>query len=230
MRSYLTAFPDIRGNRYERSLLSETSASPLETAGDVHGETGTVRRYRYSLGWDFLSTEQAVDIEHAVLLCADGDGLSLPFLEWEVSGESDYPGNVFALWPGFWNGVDDPFTGPFHWWGVDPSVVKMRLVSGGTPIAATFSSSAAAWNGVMPTFSVTKAALNAAGAGVGSNIYATVGSARRIRIVTVEPGSYAIEKSEVIHDPVPPFGSTESWSVSVVLVEKETGVAPGYAT
>jgi hypothetical protein len=228
-RAYITAFPDVRGQRYERTLITETSASPLDTAGDIHGETGTARRYRYSLGWDFLSTEEAVDIEHAVMLCADGDGLVLPFVEWETSDELDYPGSVFALWPGRWDGVVDPFTGPFHWWGFDTSLAKVRLVIGGTPLAATFSIPGS-WTGVLPTFSVTKAVLNAAGAGVGSNIYSSTGpNARRIRLVTVESGSYSIDKSPMIHAPVSPFNSTETWSVSVALVEKESGNAPGYA-
>lgn len=232
-RAYIQAFPDTRGQRYERTLISETQASPLDTAGDIRGITGTiiqsgengevrtptVRRYRYRLGWNVLTMEQAVDVEHAVELCGDGAGVCA-FVEWEPTDEFEYPNNGFALWPGRWDGVAVPFAGPFHWWDFEPT--SLSVVDGdGNPITTIFAADDD-WAGAIPTFSI---AAPAAALAAGDAAYVRgfnqpgVHQPRRIRVVTTEAGSYSREKS-----PVP-----DRWTVSVTLIEKETGIAPGYA-
>jgi len=235
-RSYMPAFPDIRGQKYERTPISETQSSPLDTAGDVHGITGTVissgtdgeirlpviRRYRYRLGWDLVSTEQAVDIEYAALyLCADGTGVC-PFIEWEVTDESDYPivesvGNPTFAFPLIQPDLDAGSIIFVHWW----EVRSFTLVDfGGGAIdqgwpepdgSSYVVTQDDTWLGNIPSMHVPDWAPD------------TIGGAyvqgRRIRIVTTEAGSYVREKTK----------QPDRWSVSVTLIEKETGIAPGYA-
>jgi hypothetical protein len=220
-RNYIPAFPDIRGQRYDRSLISETQSSPADTAGDVHGITGTrivtgeagefstptVRRYRFRLGWDQLTTEEAVDSEYAAVeLCADGSGVC-PFIEWDVTGLEDYPGAEFALWPGRWE-LATPYVGPFHWWDFTAPVVTHDEA----PVTTVFADDDS-WLGNIPTFSI------AAPSGDQAIPFVATGfTGRRIRIVTIEPGTYQREKGR----------APDRWQVSVTLIEKETGIAPGY--
>ncbi|HEX8851271.1 MAG TPA: hypothetical protein VF761_17225 [Gemmatimonadaceae bacterium] len=227
-RNYIPAFPDIRGQRYERVLISETQTSPLDTAADLRGITGsvitsgaegevrtpTVRRYRFRLGWDYLTTEEAVDVEYAAVeLCADGNGVC-PFIEWEPTSELEYPGDLFALWPGKVTGAT-PYVGPFHWWDFDPAYVSIVPALGEDPVFATLTSDDT-WLGNIPTFSVAAPAH----ARYYATLYAPLFHApRRIRLVTIEPGTYIRDKSKI----------PDRWAVSVTLVEKETGIAPGYA-
>jgi hypothetical protein len=235
-RNYLPAFPDIRGQTYERMVIAETQQSPPATANDIVGVTGsnissgvdgaiitpTVRRYKYRLGWTNVTTEQAVDIEHASLeLSVDGAGAPIPFIEWETSGifDGEYPQTAFALWPGKWSG-SNPFTGPFHWWDFNPAaVVVIRSTGsgyGGSPVLPTITVDDT-WEGNIPTFSIPAASLTGKGITAGQPVFVSA-AGRRIRMVTVEAGSYSREKARV----------PDQWIVNVTLVEKETGIAPGY--
>lgn len=233
MRKYLVAWPDIRGQHYERSPLDESSVSPIETAEDVRGATGYPGRFGFTFGWDFLNTEQAVDVEHAALLCADGAGLSLPFVEWEVTDDSDYETDGFALFPGRFTDADfigDPLTlyGPFPW--LEFTVTSLSI--GGVTIDPSGYSftTGSPWTGGMPVFSILRSAIIAAGwnsttVGV---IYARV-SGRRIRKVTTNPDTYVLDKTANIITTTP-LGSTEQWSASVSVTEKHGGVLPGFAS
>jgi hypothetical protein len=232
-RVYMPGLPDIPGQRYEKTIISETIYSPRETAGDIHGMVGgrilsgalsevvhVVRRFRYRLGWDLATTEEAVDIEYAAVeLGADGTGALFPFIEWEETSQVEYPdfgfGNLFALPEMVFDGISGDFIGPFHWW--DVSVLTI-IDNGGSPISTGWPDGTnhtmeidEVWNGNVPVLTVDGAAGTA-------DMSAEV-TGRRIRMVTVEPGSYFREKHP---------RALDRWICAVTLIEKETGIAPGY--
>lgn len=249
-RSYLNAFPDVRGQQYERTVFAETQASPIETAADIYGITGSVisssedgtvvtpmvRRYRYRLAWNFLPTERAVDIEYAVDLCANGSGAPIPFIEWEVTDETDYviPAASSMGLPLFYFPLQtiDPVTSniitPVHWWEVQafdlwqsdtgdnlsdgwPVATNEFNVPPPTPVyTATVDDT---WLGNIPSLRILAGVPDGAPMMLGASV-----TGRRIRMVTVEPDSYVREKTR----------QPDMWSVAVTLIEKESGAAPGY--
>lgn len=164
-----TAWPDIRGQEYARSLLTRSISSPLETAGDLSDAfAGTNTPYSYQLGWNSLTSAQAADLIAGAIIIGGVVG-GLYFFEWKTDA------HVVSTANG--DGVTTTFTLPAK--GCTVSSVSVN----GVTTAVTLSPGTGANGEDRIVF--------AAAPAIGATIVASITGRRRRRVWLATPDAFS---------------------------------------